>query len=412
MSSPAEQPAAERFPNGPFTRYMIGEGISMTGTWMQAMAQGWVMAGLTASGLALAAVNFASGLPMLLLFRLGGMYADRYDKRYILQACQLVQICLALALGTLIARGSLEMWHIIAAATLLGISNSFEMPAAAAIVPELVGKAHVARAIAVDRAIFHGTRLIGPALAGYLVGRLGAHWAFYLNAGSFVALMIALTTLPRRALGTPEQEEKRQGGMGAAFQHLRQDAASLSMIAMLVTNTLFVFPVMIVLLPLYGQHVLHVDPEQMGGLMLSSGIGSVLGSIGIMFLPRQARRVALTIAVALICAALVSLSKADSFLWAAPTLTCLALGVSTLVGLGNTVVQERSPEEIRGRVSAIAGLSFFGFLPFAGLIMGALADHFGIRQILFGSACCYAVIGCIVLVAAGNRMSEAVEWKE
>jgi MFS family permease len=409
MSSPAEQPAAERFPNGPFTRYMIGEGISMTGTWMQAMAQGWVMAGLTASGLALAAVNFASGLPMLLLFRLGGMYADRYDKRYILQACQLVQICLALALGTLIARGSLEMWHIIAAATLLGISNSFEMPAAAAIVPELVGKAHVARAIAVDRAIFHGTRLIGPALAGYLVGRLGAHWAFYLNAGSFVALMIALTTLPRRALGTPEQEEKRQGGMGAAFQHLRQDAASLSMIAMLVTNTLFVFPVMIVLLPLYGQHVLHVDPEQMGGLMLSSGIGSVLGSIGIMFLPRQARRVALTIAVALICAALVSLSKADSFLWAAPTLTCLALGVSTLVGLGNTVVQERSPEEIRGRVSAIAGLSFFGFLPFAGLIMGALADHFGIRQILFGSACCYAVIGCIVLVAAGNRMNEAVE---
>jgi len=409
MSSPAEQPAAERFPNGPFTRYMIGEGISMTGTWMQAMAQGWVMAGLTASGLALAAVNFASGLPMLLLFRLGGMYADRYDKRYILQACQLVQICLALALGTLIARGSLEMWHIIAAATLLGISNSFEMPAAAAIVPELVGKAHVARAIAVDRAIFHGTRLIGPALAGYLVGRLGAHWAFYLNAGSFVALMIALTTLPRRALGTPEQEEKRQGGMGAAFQHLRQDAASLSMIAMLVTNTLFVFPVMIVLLPLYGQRVLHVDPEQMGGLMLSSGIGSVLGSIGIMFLPRQARRVALTIAVALICAALVSLSKADSFLWAAPTLTCLALGVSTLVGLGNTVVQERSPEEIRGRVSAIAGLSFFGFLPFAGLIMGALADHFGIRQILFGSACCYAVIGCIVLVAAGNRMNEAVE---
>ena len=130
MSSPAEQPAAERFPNGPFTRYMIGEGISMTGTWMQAMAQGWVMAGLTASGLALAAVNFESGLPMLLLFRLGGMYADRYDKRYILQACQLVQICLAVALGTLIARGSLEMWHIIAAATLLGISNSFEMPAA------------------------------------------------------------------------------------------------------------------------------------------------------------------------------------------------------------------------------------------------------------------------------------------
>lgn len=386
------------FPNGAFLRYLVGEGISMTGTWMQAMAQGWVMATLTTSGLALAAVNFASGLPMLLLFRFGGVFADRYDKRLILQFCQWAQIAFALTLGTLVATGNLQIWHVLTVAVFLGISNSFEMPAAAAIVPELVGRQHVAKAIAADRAVFHGTRLVGPAVAGWLVGSYGAQWAFYLNAASFLALIIALLTLPKRPTGTAEQEEQRRGGMAAGFQHLRNDPPSMSMVALLATNTLFVFPVMIVLLPLYGRHELHASAENMGFLMLSSGIGSVCGSLSIMFLSRSARRIAIPAAMMLICAALVSLSQADRIPWAAGTLTCLALGVSTLVGIANSIVQERSPEEIRGRVSAIAGLSFFGFLPFAGLIMGLLADAFGIRQILFASACTYAVIGLIVLL--------------
>ena len=400
---------SSRFPNGPFVRYMIGEGISMTGTWMQAMAMGWVMAGLTQSGFLLAMVNFASGLPMLILFRIGGMYADKYDKRVILQICQVAQICFALLLGTLIALHSLTIWHIILTSVLLGISNSFEMPAASAIVPELVSKENVGRAIAADRAVFHGTRLVGPAVAGYLVGSFGAEWAFYLNALSFVALIIALATLPPRPLGTPEQEEKRQGGMSAGFDHLRRDPASMSMVTLLATNTLFVFPVMIVLLPLYGQHTLQVTPQQMGGLMLASGIGSVTGSLSMIFYPRDFRRFVFPFAVALICAALVSLSYADKFFWAAGSLTGLALGVSTLVGLANTVVQERSPAEIRGRVSAIAGLSFFGFLPFAGLMMGWMADHFGIRQVLFSSALCYAVIGALVLIWGRRGLTGANE---
>lgn len=406
MHEPSATPnASERFPNGPFVRYMFGEGISMTGTWMQAMAQGWVMASLTGSSLAIAAVNFAGGLPMLILFRIGGMYADKYDKRFILQACQLAQIAFAVVMGTLIAQHQLQMWHVIVCATLLGVSSSFEMPAAAAIVPELVGKEHVARAIAVDRAVFHGTRLVGPAIAGFLVGSLGAEWAFYINAVSFLALMIALATLPPRPKGTQEQEEKRQGGMGAGFQHIRNDPTSFAMVTLLATNTLFVFPTMIMLLPIYGQHVLKLDPQHMGLLMFSSGIGSVIGSVGIMFLPRSARQTVIAMTMVIICGALISLSKADVFLWAACTLTCLAFGVSTLVGLANTIVQERSPEEIRGRVSAIAGLSFFGFLPFAGLIMGWFADHFGVRAVLFSSACAYAVIGCIVIVWGRRGMN-------
>ena len=127
MSSTAEQPAAERFPNGPFTRYMIGEGISMTGTWMQGMALGWVMTevvvrdGLQSyEGLLQAAPHLASGIVMLLLFRLGGAYADRHDKRFILQVCQVAQIGFALAIGQLVAHDALHTWHLIVAAALLG----------------------------------------------------------------------------------------------------------------------------------------------------------------------------------------------------------------------------------------------------------------------------------------------------
>ncbi len=369
----------------------------MTGTWMQAMAQGWVMAGLTSSGQAMAWVHFAGGVPMIALSMLGGLCADRFDKRRILQACQAVQIVLALWLGSLVGAGAVGIWHVVLAAGLLGVSAAFEMPAAAAIVPELAGPAHVARAIAIDRAVFHGTRLIGPALAGYLVTHFGEASAFYLNALTFVVLMAALATLPPRAQGGKEQELRRQAGMAEGVRHLRADRPSLAMVLMLSANTLCVFPVLIVLLPLYGKHVLKVTPDGLGWLMFCSGIGSLLGSLLIMALPAPRRGAVMCAALVVICGGLASLSFAAGFWWPAVTLLLLALGVSTLVGLANTIVQERSPEEIRGRVSAISGLSFFGLIPFAAVAMGTVADSVGIRETLLGAAAVYAVLGGLVL---------------
>ena len=396
----------EGFPTPAFVRYMVGEGISMTGTWMQAMAAGWVMASLTSSAKMLGLVNLFGGIPMIALAMTGGLFADKFDKRYILHFCQIVQIVLALTLGYLIGHNAIAMWHILVAALLLGISNAFELPAAAALVPELVGKKYVAKAVALDRAVFHGTRLIGPALAGYLVGHYGASSAYYLNALTFLALMIALYTLPARAPGTAEQEEKRKGGMGEGAKHILRDRPSFAMILLMATNTVFVFPVMIVLLPLYAKNVLLLNPSDMGWLMFSSGIGSLTGSLGILKVSRTQRPLVLASAVILICIALTSLSRADQFLWAAGSLTGLALGVSTLVGLANTVVQERAPAEIRGRVSAIAGLSFFGLLPFAGMIMASVADWIGIRDALLTAAGAYALIGLWVLVWAGKAAGE------
>jgi len=391
---------------GPFRRYMAGEGISMTGTWMQAMAQSWVMTTLTSSAVMLGMVNFAAGLPMIALSMIGGSFADRYDKRNILLLTQIVQILLAALVGWLVATSRIQVWQILAVAVLLGVATSFEMPAAAALVPELVGKEEIATAIAIDRSVFHGTRLIGPALAGYVIGIWGPAWAFFANAFSFLALMAALLTIRPRGTSTTEEEQQRRSGMKEGLAYVRSDKPTLAMIALIASTTVFVFPVMVVMLPLYVRNVLQLGPDKMGLLMGVSGIGSLTGSIGLLGLAREKRHRLMLGAVFVITIALTGLSASHRFTMAASSLILLSLGVSTLIGVANTVVQERAPAVLRGRVSAIAGLSFFGLMPFAGLGITSIADWLGIRTALLLSAAAYLSAAVYILSGPGRRMRE------
>ncbi len=392
---------------GAFARYMAGEAISMTGTWMQVMAQSWVMTSLTASAVMLGLVNFAAGLPMLVLALVGGVVADRFDRRNILLLTQVVQIALALLLGWLVATQRVQVWHIVAVAFLLGISNSFEMPAASALVPELVPHERVADAIALDRSVFHGTRLIGPALAGYVIGLWGTASAFYLNALSFVALMVALVTLRLPAPATPEEAALRKSGIREGIRYVRSDAPTVSMITLMAATTLFVFPVMVVMLPLYARHVLGLGPDKMGLLMGISALGSLTGSVSLLAVPRRSRCAFLLGAVLAVVTALTGLSLARVFVLAAASLIVLTLGVSSLVGLANTIVQERAPSPLRGRVSAVAGLSFFGLMPLASLGLTSVADWLGIRHTLLVAAALYLVTAAWVLVRSGRRLCDA-----
>lgn len=392
--------------NGPFARYITGEAISMTGTWMQMMAQGWVMTTLTDRAVMLGMVTFAGSIPMIALSMIGGTFADRHDKRAILLVTQVVQILLALLVGRLVATGQIQIWHIIVVAFFLGISASFEMPSAAALVPELVGKEHIATAIAVDRSVFHGTRLTGPALAGYVIGIAGPASAFYANALSFVALIVALLTIHPRAKGSASEEEQRRGSIKEGFAYVRSDKPTLAMIALLAATVIFVFPVMMVMMPLYARNVLQLGPDKMGLLMGISGIGSLTGSISLLGVRREKRRGMMFVAVADIALALISLASAHRFAIAAGSLVFLSLGVSTLAGLANTVVQERAPGPMRGRVSAIVGLSFFGLLPFAGLGITSVADMIGIRNALLIASVSYFTAASYILSGPGRHLRE------
>src|SRR5713226_5120156 len=259
---------------GPFRRYIIGSAISDTGTWMQVMAQGWVMSTLTNKAILLGMANFAAGLPTLALTMIGGSVADRFDKRKILVATQIAQIVFAVALGWLVLTNRIHIWHVIFFAACLGVSIAFEMPAISALVPELVRRDEIAAAVAMDRSVFHGSRLVGPSLAGLFIGWWGTASAFFANAFSFLALIVALISLPKRPIGTKEEEEQRRSGIMDGFRYVASERTVLAMIALIALTTVFVFPVISVMLPLYVRNVLQLGPREMGWLMATSGTGA------------------------------------------------------------------------------------------------------------------------------------------
>lgn len=406
----SEQPfgrrALEILREGPFRRYIIGSAISDTGTWMQVMAQAWVMSALTNRGLLLGLAAAAAGVPTILLAMKGGEAADRYDKRKILIWTQIVQTVLALTLGFLVYTGRIQIWHVIALALCLGTCIAFEMPAINALVPELVRRDQIATAIALDRSVFHGSRLVGPSLAGIFVGWWGAASAFFCNALSFPALMIALASLPPRTIGTAEEEEQRKSGFKEGLIYVRNDRTILCMIALIALSTIFIFPFLSAMLPLYVRNVLHLGPTPMGYLMAVSGSGSLFGALGLLSVPRHLRFRFMTGAVVIVGLALCAMSRAEGFLPAAISMGVLAIGLSANFGLASTIVQERAPGPLRGRISAIFGLSFFGLTPVGSLITPAFADLVGLRTALVTGGVLYASLAVLVLGAAGRASCE------
>jgi MFS family permease len=391
---------------GPFRRYIIGSAISDTGTWMQVMAQGYVMSTLTTKAIMLGMANLAAGLPMLFLTMVGGSAADRFDKRKILLATQYVQIALAVAIGWLIMSGQIQIWHILAFAVVLGISNSFEMPTLNAFVPELVRRDEIQSAIAIDRAVFHGSRVVGPALGGILISAWGAASAFFANAFSFVALIIALVTIPPRPRGTAEEEEKRASGIKEGFRYVAKDKPSLAMIALIAATTVFIFPIITVMMPLYVRLVLGLGADRLGYLMGASAVGSVVGAIFLISLPRKKRVPFMIANVGIVGCAIFGLSRAPSFYLATALLILNSLGLSMNFGLANTIVQERAPDYLRGRVSAVFMLSFVGLMPVAGLGITGLSDLIGMRTALAIAALCYVAIGMSVLARVRRQCAE------
>jgi MFS family permease len=364
------------------------------------------MSTLTDKAIMLGMVNFASGLPMIFLTMFGGSAADRFDKRIILVWTQIVQIALAIVIGVLIFTHRIQIWHIIAVAGLLGIAFAFEHPALSALVPELVKREEIASAVALDRAVFHCARLVGPSVGGVIVGLWGAATAFFTNAITFVAFIIALLSLPPRAIGSKEEEEKRASGIRDGFLYVRADKPSLAMVGMIASMTIFIFPAVSVMMPLYVRDVLHFGPDRLGYLMAFSGIGSVIGAITLVSIPRP-RRLGWMMGGALaVTFAVLALSRVSAFGFAAASLVVVSFGLSLIFGLSNTIVQERAPSHLRGRVSAVMGLSFFGLMPLTSLGVTSLADVIGMRTALTASAIGYGVAALFILSRIGDGLDE------
>jgi MFS family permease len=392
--------------NGPFRRYIIGSVISDTGTWMQVMAQGWVMTTLTSSALMLGVVNLCSGLPMLALTMVGGSAADRFDKRKILLATQYLQIVTAVSIGLLIWSGKIAIWQVFIFAAIQGVSNSFEMPTLAALVPELVGREQIQPAISLDRSVFHGSRMIGFSLAGLAIKAWGMASAFFANAVSFIALIIAILSLPPRARGTAEEEEKRSSGIKDGFRYVANDKPSLAMIMLIGIQSICIFPIITVMMPLYGRLVLHLGADRVGLLMGASAVGSVVGSLFLFGLSREKRIPVMMINAVAVTGAIFGLSRAPSFYFATALMIVNSLGLAMNFALCSTIVQERAPDYLRGRVSAVFMLSFVGLMPIAGLGVTSLSDFIGMPTALAIAAITYGVITLLILARVRRQCCE------
>ncbi len=358
--------------------WFVGQVFSLMGTWMQFVAQGWVVYQMTGSRLALGTISFAGTIPTLFLMLPAGAVADRVSRRSLMMVTQVVMMISAFALTALTATGALQVWHVALLAFLNGVANSFDAPARQAIVVELVDdRRDLMNAIALNSTMFNLARIVGPAIGGLILAGLGAAWCFGLNGLSFLAIIAALLGMrlpPVRS--TPSRQPIFQQ-VASGLRYALKETVVRTIILLVAVSTLFGLSYS-TLMPAYAVDVLHVGETGLGALNTAVGVGALVGSLTVASLSRFPRKGRLLLAGSLIFpTALLLFTFSRSFPLSLAMLTVVGFGWVTQVATGNTLVQSAVPDELRGRVMSIYTLMFFGMMPFGSLLAGALAQVLG-----------------------------------
>jgi len=382
--------------NREFALFWGGQAVSQTGTWMQQFAQGWVVTSLAPSALALASVNLAASIPTLILMPFGGVTADRMERRRILLVTQWAMGVLAVLMGALIQSGRLQLWHVWLIAGLLGLATAYDLPAYQSFYPQLVKKEDLPQAIALNQATFNGSRIIGPAIAAWLVARWGMAAAFFANGASFLAVIGSLLLIAPRAAATRGPTNTRHF-MAEGLRYVRKQPHLLALFGITAITTMFVFPNVSILMPFYAKHVLQVGPGALGAIMAVSGAGAFLGAACLLVLPRNARVAWIISALIVNTLALSALAWSRHLSFTIAAVAILSLGISSSLGVASTMVQESVEDALRGRVMSLYSLAFTGVMPFAALAIARLADVTGMRRELLLAAVLYGICGMLLL---------------
>ncbi len=378
-----------------FQLFVIGQLISLIGTWMQNTAQQWLVYKLTGSAALLGLFGFASQLPMLGLAWMGGYVGDRYNRHRGVITTQTISMILAFLLAGLTLTHLIKTWHLILIAFLVGIVNAFDVPIRQAFFVHMVGKEDLPNAIALNSSIFNGARVIGPALAGFTIVLIGEGWCFFLNALSFVAVLIALLMMriPRTESRSTGESPVRSFIEG--FRFAMSDTPIRS--ALLLLSALSFFGLQYsVFLPIYASDILHGGAKTLGLLMSAAGVGAVLGAL--QFAARTeykglARWIGATCTA---CAlGLLVFAFATSFWLCAAVLFIVGFAATSQMAATNTIIQQRVPDEMRSRLMAVYATMFMGVMPIGALIAGVVGKHIGAPRttFLFGFA---VLIACVI----------------
>jgi MFS family permease len=383
-----------------YRRFFFSQFVSLCGTWMQGTASSLVILSLTTSAIALGAVNIASALPMLLLSLVGGVLADRFDRRKIMITCQSLLGCFSILYAILVFTDRVEYWQILVIAALSGTVSSFDLPASQAFTPELVSRQDLPSAVALGSASFNSARIVGPTLASLAIGLLGTGSAFLINAATLLfpisALIVIGRQLPARVVAPGRGSGLSYLKIGVRYVRENDDMKGLILLSALCS--FLVFPNVIVLMALYLT-------DGLGGADRWVGIGlAVLGSgslVGAILLLRGSRLE--TAAGKRQRAAIAGLTIGMLWLALSPSPLVAMIGVficgysfSTFNTQITTRIQQLAPDEMRGRLLSINSLAFNGVMPFATITISIAAQVLG-QHVVYGACAILLAVGCYVI---------------
>jgi MFS family permease len=372
--------------------FFFGQLVSVSGTWMQQVAQDWLVLRLTNEPLPLGITTALQFTPILALGAWAGVVADRLDKRRLLLATQAAMAALALVLGILTATGAIRLWMVYLLALLLGFATAFDMPTRQAFVSEMVGPGQVVNAIGLNSAVFNSARVIGPAAAGVVIATVGIATAFLVNAVSYLAVIGGLLAMDPARLHRRPPVQRASGQIRAGLRYVWTTPVLRSTIALVaVVGTLGLN--FRVALPLLARFTFGGDATVYGALASIMAAGSVVGALAAARRSRPSPALLLG-SVAVFGVLSVAAAAAPTLALEMVVLAPLGLASIAFLATANSTVQLGSSPELRGRVMALYGLVFLGSTPLGGLLAGWMADRFGPRSIML-------LAGVSSLVAAG-----------
>lgn len=390
--------SALRYPN--FRLYTIGQLISMPGTWMQRIAQGWLIFELTDSELWLGLVAFASGLPTLLLSPFAGVLADRISRRSIWIVTQALEMLCALMLAFLTFQDTVQIWHIMAIAFIVGTTSAFGEPARLAFIRDLVGTKDLSSGIALSAIIANTSVVIGPSLAGILLLKIGAAWCFLLNGISFLAVIFVLFLIHTSETPHANEQDRPLQQLREGLNFSRHHKTIAPMLIIGAAINIFGTNMFLTLLPAFASIELHSPKVAYAALNAAFGFGGLMGSVINLWLGRRFGRGHIMTLMAVLMPSTIFIVSQITLLPLAVIITGLAGFCSTSFFVTtNVLIQMEVSDEFRGRVISLWALNRFGLAPIGALFIGMIADSIGTSEMM-------AIGGLIAFIICGYTLSK------
>jgi MFS family permease len=400
-------PRLAAFRHRDFRLFWGGQLVSLIGTWMQSVGQTWLVLELTRSAFLLGLVSALQFTPVLLLSPLGGAVSDRLSKRRIILVTQTILMLQALALAALVWSGHVRYWHVAALATIYGLANAVDMPARQSYITDLVGRANLANAVALNSTVFNGARVVGPAAAGLLVAHFGEAPAFLLNGVSFLAVLAALAAIHTEGRPDPASRTGPWPGFLGAVSYAAANPPVALTLGLLMAVSLLALNFN-VLVPLVARDVLNEGAHGLGLLMAALGCGAVTGAVGLA-LWRRGRPALWALAglAGALCVGTAALALVGRFGTAVAVLAVLGGCQILFTKSCNTMLQLTTPDALRGRVMGLYTLAFVGVTPLGSLLVGGVAERLGVQAACaLGGGLGFMAVGALVL---GGRRA-GVGW--